>query len=138
MNRCKSCIVGKLHQNTYKRRDSSEHLSPLDLVMADVWGPAPLTSENGCRFYVLFIDKASRFNWIFPVERKSQVLDIFRQFKKDVELKFDKKIRALQTDNGGEFLGLKSFLLEHGIVHRCSCPHTPANGSGGMASLPRG
>lgn len=72
---------------------------------------------------MLFVDKATRFNWIFPIERKSQVLSIFIQFKKDVELLCNRKIRALQSDNGSEFLALKHFLADHGIAHWRSCTH---------------
>ena len=34
---------------------------PLQIVYHDVWGPAPITSINGFRYYVSFIDAYSRF-----------------------------------------------------------------------------
>lgn len=38
---------------------------------------------------------------------------------------FKPKIKTLYTDNGGEFVGLRSFLFSHGISHMTSPPHTP-------------
>lgn len=83
-----------------------------------------MTSTFGCRYYVLFVDGASHYNWVFSIERKSEVHNIFIQFKCNVEKMCSRKIRALQTDNGGEFLSVKSFLAEQGIAHWCSCPYT--------------
>ena len=40
------------------------------------------------------------------------------------ELQFDTKIKSVQTDWGGEFRPLTSFLQTHGIIHRLICPRT--------------
>lgn len=41
-----------------------------------------------------------------------------------VENQFNTKIKALQTDGGGESTALTSVLNDNGIHHRISCPHT--------------
>jgi len=51
-------------------------------------------------------------------------LSIFQQFKVMVENQFAHKIKAVQSDWGGEFLPFTQFLSQHGIVHRLICPHT--------------
>ena len=56
---------------------------------------------------------------------KSGVSQIFPQFKKFVENRFQNSIKTLYSDNGGEFLALKQFLLTHGIAHFTTAPHTP-------------
>ena len=40
------------------------------------------------------------------------------------ELQFNTKIKSLQTDWGGEFRPLASYLVNLGINHRLICPHT--------------
>lgn len=45
-------------------------------------------------------------------------------FKEQIEKQVGRKIKSLQTDNGGEFLALKSYLSTNGIVHRRSCPYS--------------
>ena len=46
-------------------------------------------------------------------------------FKKLVERQLNTSLKHLQSDNGGEFLGFKSYLQSQGISHQISCPHTP-------------
>ncbi|CAA7035663.1 unnamed protein product [Microthlaspi erraticum] len=50
---------------------------------------------------------------------------VFIAFKSLVENRFQKKISTLYSDNGGEFIALRSFLSDHGISHLTSPPHTP-------------
>ena len=100
---------------------------PLELVHFDVWGYSPTSSLSGARFYVTFIDDFSRYCWFSPLQSKSQVFDVFQNFKSLVENMFDRKIKSFQYDGGGEFTStrFKIFLVQHGISHRISCPHTP-------------
>lgn len=41
-----------------------------------------------------------------------------------VKTQYQTNIKALQTDWGGEYHSLSSFLASHGISHRISCPYT--------------
>lgn len=50
---------------------------------------------------------------------------IFFHFKYLVENWFQTKINSLYSDNGGEFMALKSYLLVHGISYYTTAPHTP-------------
>ena len=50
-----------------------------------------------------FVDAYSRFTWIYFLKNKSDALSVFKQFKSLVELQFNKKIKAIQTDWEGEF-----------------------------------
>lgn len=42
-----------------------------------------------------------------------------------MENHFGTKIKTLYSDNGGEFIALRSFLSSHGIAHLTSPPNTP-------------
>ena len=55
---------------------------------------------------------------------KSGVSKKFPHFKRFVETRFQKSIKTLYSDNGGEFITLKSYLLLHGITHYTTAPHT--------------
>ena len=39
----------------------------LELVHTDVWGPARVQSLGGSRYYVTFIDDATRKNWVYCI-----------------------------------------------------------------------
>lgn len=59
---------------------------------------------------------------------KSDFFEIFVHFQTMVSNQFSRKIKFLQSDNGGEFLSshLKDHQVNYGIQQRLSCPHTPA------------
>ncbi|KAL8170356.1 hypothetical protein V2J09_022160 [Rumex salicifolius] len=42
-----------------------------------------------------------------------------------IETQFSTKIKAVQTDWGGEYRLVSTYLASHGILHRVSCTHTP-------------
>jgi hypothetical protein len=51
---CPDCQHGKSHQLPFL---PSEHKSsaPLDLIFSDIWGPSPILSNNGARFYIILL-----------------------------------------------------------------------------------
>lgn len=54
------------------------------------------------------------------------VFFVYQLFEKLVDRQFFAKIKCLQTDGGGEFIGhrLQRYLSEQGILHQIPCPHT--------------
>ncbi|KAL5570298.1 hypothetical protein UlMin_026873 [Ulmus minor] len=120
---CSSCQLAKSHRLPLKL--SSSHVSnPLELVYTDIWGPAPIKSTSGARYFILFVDDFSRFTWFYSLQTKDQALSVFKQFKILVENQFNTTIKCLQSDNGGEFRSFLPFLNQSGIIHRFSCPYT--------------
>ena len=75
----------------------------LELVHSDVFGPVSVPSLGKSVYYVSLIDEFSRNTWIYFLRKKSEVFDKFKEFKALVENQTEKKIKALRTDNGGEF-----------------------------------
>jgi transposase InsO family protein len=125
---CDACQKGKGHQLPYPQ-STSVSTGVLDLIFSDVWGPAP-TSVGRNKYYVSFIDDFSKFTWIYLLRQKSEVFTCFREFQSLVERQFDRKIRAVQSDWGGEYQALSSFFTNMGISHHVSCPHAhQQNGS---------
>jgi hypothetical protein len=59
---------------------------------------------------VSFIDDYSKFSWIYLLKHKSKVFQKFKEFQSLVERLFDKKILVMQTDWGGEYQKLNSYL----------------------------
>lgn len=48
---------------------------------------------------------------------------MFVQFRKMIKTQFNCNIKSLQSDWGGEFHNVSTFLQHHGIHHRVSCPY---------------
>jgi hypothetical protein len=116
---CDACQQVKSHQLPYPISSSSSK-APLELIFSDVWGPA-CTSIGNYKYYVSFIDDFSRFTWIYLLKHKSEV---FQKFHNLVERLFNKKILAVQTDQGGEYQKLNTFFQPIRISHHVSCPYT--------------
>ena len=55
---------------------------------------------------------------------KSDTLPTFITFHKLAKLQYQTKIKAIQTNNGGEFKAFFPYLQRHGIQPRFTCPYT--------------
>lgn len=121
---CQPCHMTKGHKFPFPSIFTIyEH--PLGLIVLDLWGPAPLVSNNGLIYYIVFMDVFSRYLWIFPLAKKFDALNVFISFKHKIERIIDCKIRTFQSENGGEYLKLKKFPDSKLNSHCFSCPHTP-------------
>lgn len=126
---CNACQMTKSHQLTFSTSNQTSSF-PLDLIHSDVWGPA-ITSVNGFKYYVSFIDDYSKFTWLFPLKYKSEVEKVLYQFQAHVERLLNRKILCTQTDWDGECRKIHPFFKKVGIEHHVSYPHThQQNGSG--------
>jgi IS30 family transposase len=85
------------------------------------------TSLSGYVYYVSFIDDFSLNTWIYFLKAKSEVFNKFEEFKVLVEILYEKKIKILRSDNGGEFTSdkFKAFCKEVGIKRELSTPYNP-------------
>ena len=52
---CSTWAVSKINKVPFQE-SSFQASMPLDLVCSDVWGPAPVASNEGYRYYVIFVD----------------------------------------------------------------------------------
>ena len=100
----------------------------MDLIHCDLWGPSPVPSNLGYKYYVIFVDDHSQFTWLYPLKFKSDFFRIFIQFQKFVETQFSLKIKSFQSDGGTEFTNhqFRDHLLKCSIHHQMSCPYTLA------------
>jgi transposase InsO family protein len=121
---CSSCSINKVHQQPFGSTSLSSN-APLELIYTDVWGPAHCVGVDGSRYYLLFVDHYTKYMWSYAMETKSGVATIFPQFKTLVENRFQCKIKTIYSDNGGEYVRLKSFFSLHGISHLTTAPKTP-------------
>lgn len=56
---CETCILAKSHRVNFSL-SSNKNSVPFALIHSDVWGPAPVTSSSGYRWFVTFIDDCTR------------------------------------------------------------------------------
>ncbi|CAI7890961.1 unnamed protein product [Closterium sp. NIES-53] len=98
-------LVHEMH--TPFPHEASRALGPLDEVHMDLWGPVRTPSLGGVVYVLSLIDDFTRRVWSFPLPNKESatVAKVLRQWHKDVELECGRKLKAVRSDRGGEFLG---------------------------------
>jgi hypothetical protein len=95
---CGACQQAKSHQLPYLV-STSVSTQPLELIFSDVWGLV-VDSVGKYKYYVSFIDDFSKLTWVYFLKYKSEVFQKFHEFQNQVEILFDKKIVAVQSDWG--------------------------------------
>ena len=124
---CSGCQLGKHSRTKLPKHTSHSTTEILELIHADVCGPFRVNSLGGHRFFVTFIDDYSRKMWVFFISHKSQVLSKFQQLVHLLENSTGQRVRALRTDNGGEFTStaFSDFCISKGISRELPPPYTP-------------
>jgi hypothetical protein len=85
---CDSCQIGKTCRLPFiSTRDCST--KPISIIHSDLWGPSPVVSRDGYRYYFIFIDECTRFTWLYPLRRKYDFFHCFLTFQSMVERQFD-------------------------------------------------
>ena len=87
----------------------------------------PSLSLDGYKFAMTTLDDFSSFGLVWYLKRKSDAFDAFKRFVAWAETQSDRKLKAIRSDRGGEFLGheFDDFLASKGIEHQLSVARSP-------------
>ncbi|CAI7800759.1 unnamed protein product [Closterium sp. NIES-53] len=123
---CVSCVGGKLARHTFPDKGSDAE-EALGVMHIDLCGPFRVAAKDGNLFFLLLKDRHTRFVWVMPVAKKSDVLREFQKWLVLVERQAKKSVLMLRSDRGGEFLRKEftDFVDGKGIVYDLTCPYTP-------------
>ena len=100
-------------------------LKSFELIHCDIWGRYRHPSLCGAYYFLTIVDDFTRFTWIFLMQHKSEAQSLLKRFFSYVLTQFDTRIKTFRSDNGGEFLSLRSFFHDNGVVFQHSCVYTP-------------
>lgn len=124
---CDICNICKIKRKPFPKLSSHRRSEVLELVHADVMGPINPMSRGGNKFVVVFTDDYSRYCEVNVIRYKSEVFQNFVDYKNKVERRFNRKLKVLRTDGGGEFINkeFNEYLRINGIERELTCPYTP-------------
>ena len=124
---CENCVYGKQKRVKFLRVRKEKRSKKLELVHTDVWGPSQVSSLGGSRYYVTFINDATRKTWIYCIRNKSDVFDTFKKWKALVENEIGKRLKFLRPNNGGEYCSKEfgRYYSENGIRREKTVLETP-------------
>ena len=100
---CVECIKGK--QTNQRRYDSNRSFDVLELIHLDICGPFSSLSLNEQLYFITSIDDYSSYDYIYLIHEKAQSLDVFQNYKAEVENQLNKTTKAVRSDRGGECYG---------------------------------
>ena len=95
--------MGKYTKSTFHDRENKA-CAVLERNHFDVCGPFSIASNAMHKYFVNFIDDFSWKCWIFLMQKNDETFSKFIEFKAMVEKETCKKIKALKSDNGGDYM----------------------------------
>ena len=111
LDQCKGCTMVKYVKSTF--HEKYYHASViLERVHIDVCVPFSVASTTKHKFYVIFFDEFSHKCFIFFMQKKDQTFSKFCEFKALVEKESRKQVKALRSDNGGEYISNNQEILQ--------------------------
>ena len=127
INFCESCVEGKHHWCHFPTSGGKRAKEPLGLVHSDICGKMSAESLSGAEYFLTFIDDKTRYVWVYVLKRKDQVFEKFLEWKALVEKSTGHKLKALRTDNGGEYTSaeFEAYMKKEGVRHELTVPKTP-------------
>ena len=92
-----------------------------------MWGPAPVESKGGKRYYITFTDDKTRFTNLYLLAKKSDAFESYKDYEAWCSTQLDARIKVLHSDRGGEYLGndFISHLNSKGTVQKLTVHDTP-------------
>jgi len=95
--------MGNFMKTTFHEKENCASVI-LERIHIDMCGPFSVASIAKHRYYVIFVDDYSRRCWIFFMQKKRETYSKFCEFKALVEKESRKQVKALWSDNGGEYI----------------------------------
>ncbi|GKB55574.1 zinc finger, CCHC-type containing protein, partial [Tanacetum coccineum] len=119
--KCKSCMLTKITKKPFQ--NVKHETKVLELIHNDLCDPHATPSLGNKKYFVTFIDDASRFCYVYLLHTKDEALDKFKVFKTEVELQQGSLIKRFKTDRGGEYMNTLYF-QSVGIIHEMTASYT--------------
>ncbi|CAI7919416.1 unnamed protein product, partial [Closterium sp. NIES-53] len=128
---CLPCVEGRQHAAPHFSLPPTT--APLQTLHMDVWGPARVSGQGRELYFMLVVDDFTRYNTVFPLRSKGQVVDVLIPWICAVCLQLRKRFRVdlpilhLHSDRGGEFSSdlLQEFCRGEGILQLFTLPDSP-------------
>ena len=98
-----SCVKAKLTRLPFPI-SSSKTTDCFELVHCDIWGGYRTPSFTGARYFLTIVDDHSRAVLVFLLKHKHEASKCLIEFSNMVKTQFEKKIKRIRSDNGGEFV----------------------------------
>ncbi|CAI7890658.1 unnamed protein product [Closterium sp. NIES-54] len=124
---CETCLTSKFSRFPF-HSTVGQSSDPVELVHVDLVGPMKVKGDGGALYSMTMVDDYTRLTWYFPLAQKSDAARvIIEEWLPMVERESGKRVKAIRSDRGGEFLGAEfwGWLKRHGIKQQLTTAYTP-------------
>ena len=118
--KCSTCLLAKDNRYIHKKSLSSQSWKIGERIHSDLGGPITPKTYNNYIYYITFLDKKSRYLWVYLLRNKNEAYIVFKQFRPLIKNQTNNNIKELFTDNGKEYINktFKIYIDAYSIIHR--------------------
>ncbi|QRV74487.1 Gag-Pol-like polyprotein/retrotransposon [Ceratobasidium sp. AG-Ba] len=125
---CKACMQGNHKVTPFPAVSETKVEKVSNITVSDIWGPTSVAAIGGYKYYVSFMDVATRFTTLYFMRNKAKVLDQYKDYKAFIANLHSQKLHTVQFDNGQEYLNapLLAQIASQGTSFETTAPHSSA------------
>ena len=121
---CEVCALGKQHKVHSKEPATHKATLPGERLHNVLFGGGnTLPGVGGYRYGSVVIDDATRTRFPIVLKTKDEICDELPKVINRIETETGRPVKALRTDDGGEYERLQPYLDQKGIVREKSAPY---------------
>ena len=122
--KCETCVEAKLTRSSFQSVE--RHTEPLDLIHSDICDLKFVQTRGGNKYFITFVDDSIKYCYVYLLKSKNEAIEKFVLYKNEVENQFNKKIKVLRSDRGGEYeSSFVDVYAQHEIIHETIAPYSP-------------
>lgn len=101
---CESCVYAKATRKSVPKAREGERAKRFgEEVHSDLWGPAPVQTKGGRRYYITFVDDYTRLTHLYLLRTKDEAFEAYKEFEAWSINQLEAPVRILHSDRGGEY-----------------------------------
>ena len=123
-HKCEICVESKFARTSFQSIERSSE--PLELIHSDICDMKFIQTRGGKKYFLTLIDDCTKYCYVYLLRSKDEALEMFKYFKNEVENQFDRKIKVIRRDRGGEYEApFDDFCSQHDIILQTTACYSP-------------
>ena len=125
--KCEACSQAKITKQPHKNVEKNTKL--LELIHTNLYEFEGKLTCGGNRYFIIFVDDFSKYAYVYLLKNKSEAFEKFKEFLREVENQFGRKIKRFRSNRGREYesINFNSYVQSLGIIHETTPPYSPAS-----------
>lgn len=124
---CDACLASKHRCTPFPQSALARSTEALQLLHGDLCGPISPPTPSRNHYFLLLVDDYTRYMWVSLLPSRDEATAAIKRVQAAAERKMGKRIQALRTDRGGEFLSaaFEKYYADIGLHRELTTPHSP-------------